>query len=285
AEADQDFFTDGFTDEMIAELGKLDPEHLGVIARTTTRLYKNARKDIGQIHRELGVDYVLEGSIRRAANRVRITAQLVQATDMTNLWAESYARDVSDVLTIQSEVAMKIAHSLTLALRRPEPPPPAASTSSTAYDLYLRGRAFRDQATEESTRKAIEYFQRSTTADPKYARAYASLADAYWLLGAPGWEVEQPMGLLQRAQANAERALAIDPQLAEAHAVLAMIHLSYRWDRGGSEQEIREAIRLNPSSAPAHQYYSTTLTTMGRFDEAIGEARRALGAGPRPAPR
>lgn len=284
AEADQEFFTDGFTDEMIAELGKLDPDHLGVIARTTTRLYKNARKDIGQIHRELGVDYVLEGSIRRAANRVRITAQLVQASDMTHLWAESYDRDVSDVLTIQSEVAMKIAHSLTLALHRPEARSTQASFSSTAYDLYLRGRVFREQATEESARKAIEYFQRSIAADPQYARAYAGLADAYWLLGAPGWEVDQPMGLLQRAQSNAEHALAIDPRLAEAHAVLAMIRLSYRWDRGGSEEEIREAIRLNPSSAVAHQYYSTTLTAMGRFDEAIAEARRALELDPLSAP-
>jgi TolB-like protein/DNA-binding winged helix-turn-helix (wHTH) protein/Tfp pilus assembly protein PilF len=284
AEPDQDFFTDGFTEEMIAELGKLDPEHLGVIARTTTRLYKNARKDIGQIHRELGVDYVLEGSIRRAANRVRITSQLVQASDMTHLWAESYERDVSDVLTIQTEVAMKIAHSLTLALRRPEPPTAKGATSSTAHDLYLRGRAFREQATEESTRKAIEYFQRSIDADPQYAGAYAGLADAYWLLGAPGWEVDQPMGLLQRAQSNAERALAIDPQLAEAHAVLAMVRLSYRWDRAGSEQEIREAIRLNPSSVLAHQYYSTMLTTMGKFDEAIAEARRALELDPLSAP-
>jgi len=284
AEADQDFFTDGFTDEMIAELGKLDPGHLGVIARTTTRLYKNARKDIGQIHQELGVDYVLEGSIRRAANRVRITAQLVQTRDMTHLWAESYDRDVSDVLTIQSEVAMKIAHSLTLALRGPDAQPARGTTSSTAYDLYLRGRAFREQATEESTHKAIEYFQRSIAADPQYARAYAGMADAYWLLGAPGWEVDQPMGLLQRAQASAERALAIDRQLAEAHAVLAMIRLSYRWDRAGSELEIQEALRLNPSSAIAHQYYSTTLTTMGKFDEAIAEARRALDLDPLSAP-
>jgi TolB-like protein/DNA-binding winged helix-turn-helix (wHTH) protein/Flp pilus assembly protein TadD len=284
AEPDQDFFTDGFTEEMIAELGKLDPEHLGVIARTTTRLYKNARKDIGQIHRELGVDYVLEGSIRRAANRIRITSQLVQASDMTHLWAESYDRDVSDVLTIQSEVAMKIAHSLTLALHRPDAEAAKGTTSSTAHDLYLRGRAFREQATEESTRKAIEYFQKSIDADPRYARAYAGLADAYWLLGAPGWEVDQPMGLLQRAQSNAERALAIDPQLAEAHAVLAMVRLSYRWDRVGSEQEIREAIRLNPSSALAHQYYSTMLTTMGKFEQAIAEARRALELDPLSAP-
>src|SRR5262245_16281086 len=283
-DADQDFLSDGFTEEMIAELGKLDPEHLGVIARTTTRLYKNVRKNIGQIRQELGVDYVLEGSIRRAVNRVRITAQLVQTSDMTHLWAESYDRDVSDVLAIQSEVAMKIAHSLTLALNRPETQSPRGTTSSTAYDLYLRGRAFRDQATEESARKAIEYFQRSIAADPQYARAYAGIADTYWLLGAPGWEVDQPMGLLQRAQSSAERALAIDPQLAEAHAVLAMIRLSYRWDPAASEREIREAIRLNPSSSLAHQYYSTTLTTMGRFDQAIAEARRALELDPLSAP-
>src|SRR5262249_32005558 len=173
----------------------------------------------------------------------------------------------------------------TLALRRPDGQTPArASTSSTAYDLYLRGRAFREQATEESAQKAIEYFQRSIAADPKYAPAYAGLADAYWLLGAPGWEVDRPIGLLERAQANAERALAIDPQLAEAHAVLAMLRLSYRWDRAGSEQEIREAIRLNPSSAVAHQYYSATLTTMGKFDDAIAEARRALELDPLSAP-
>ena len=281
---DQDFFSDGFTEEMIAELGKLDPDHLGVIARTTTRLYKNARKGIGQIRQELGVDYVLEGSIRRANNRMRITAQLIQTGDMTHLWAESYDRDVADVLAIQSEVAMKIAHSLTLALRRPAGTPAVAAISSSAYDLYLRGRFFRERATEESTRKAIDYFQRAIAADPQYAPAYAGIADAYWLLGAPGWEVEQPSVLLQKAQVSAERALAINPQLSEAHAVLAMIRLSYRWDRQGSEQEIREAIRLNPSHAQAHQYYSTTLTTMGRFDEAIAEARRALELDPLSAP-
>jgi serine/threonine-protein kinase len=188
------------------------------------------------------------------------------------------------VLTIQSEVAMKIAHSLTLALRRPDAQSTRGTTSSSAYELYLRGRAFREQATEESTRKAIEYFQRAIAADPQYARAHAGIADAYWLLGAPGWEVDQPMGLLERAQASAERALAIDPQLAETHAVLAMIHLSYRWDRAASEHEIQQALRLNPSSAIAHQYYSTTLTTMGRFDEAVTEARRALELDPLSAP-
>ena len=165
-DAEQEFFSDGFTEEMIAELGTLDPGHLGVIARTTTMLYKNARKDVGQIRKDLGVDYVLEGSIRRAGSRMRITAQLVQTTDMTHLWAESYDRDVSDVLAIQREVAMKIAHSLTLALQRPRAERGSTAASFPAYELCLRGKFFREQATEEGARKAIEYFQRAIAIDP-----------------------------------------------------------------------------------------------------------------------
>ena len=275
-DAEQEFFSDGFTEEMIAELGTLDPDHLGVIARTTTMLYKNARKDVGQIRRDLGVDYVLEGSIRRAGSRMRITAQLVQTTDMTHLWAESYDRDVSDVLAIQREVAMKIAHSLTLALRRPRSEGGPTAASFPAYELCLRGKFFREQATEEGARKAIEYFQRAIAIDPAYAPAHSGLADSYRLLGAPGWEVEQPADLLRKAKAGAERALQLDPESSEAHAVLSMVKLDYEWNLPGSEREVLEAIRLNPSSVQAHQYYSATLTTMGRMEEATREAHRAM---------
>jgi TolB-like protein/DNA-binding winged helix-turn-helix (wHTH) protein/Tfp pilus assembly protein PilF len=275
-DAEQEFFSDGFTEEMIAELGTLDPDHLGVIARTTTMLYKNARKDVGQIRRDLGVDYVLEGSIRRAGSRMRITAQLVQTIDMTHLWAESYDRDVSDVLVIQREVAMKIAHSLTLALRRPRAEGLQTAASFPAYELCLRGKFFREQATEGGARKAIEYFQRAIAIDPSYAPAHSGLADSYRLLGAPGWEVDQPADLLQKAKAGAERALQLDPESSEAHAVLSMVKLDYDWDLAGSEREVLEAIRLNPSSVQAHQYYSSTLTTMGRMEEATREAHRAM---------
>lgn len=275
-DADQEFLCDGFTEEMIAELGKLDPDHLGVIARTTTMLYKGARKNIGQIKQELGVEYVLEGSIRRAANRVRITAQLVQTSDMTHLWAESYDRDVSDVLAIQSEVAMKIARSLTLALKRPQAEGQLASSGFPAYELCLRGKFYRDQATEEGARKAIEYFQRAIALAPSYAPAQSGLADCYRLLGAPGWEVEQPADLLRKAKAGAERALSLDPDSSEAHAVLSMVKLDYDWDLKGAEREALEAIRLNPNSVQGHQYYSSVLTTMGRADQAIWEAHRAL---------
>jgi TolB-like protein/DNA-binding winged helix-turn-helix (wHTH) protein/tetratricopeptide (TPR) repeat protein len=274
---EQEFFSDGFTEEMIAELGALDPDHLGVIARTTTMLYKGARKDVGQIKRDLAVDYVLEGSIRRAGQRMRITAQLVQTTDMTHLWAESYDRDVADVLAVQSEVAMKIARSLTLALKRPRVDAgQMAASSFSAYEMCLRGKFYREQATEEGARKAIEYFQKAIATDPSYAPAHAGLADCYRLLGAPGWEVEQPADLLRKAKAGAEHALALDPQSSEAHGVLSMVKLDYDWDLAASEREALEAIRLNPSSVQAHQYYSSTLTTMGRPDDAIREAHRAM---------
>jgi len=275
-DAEQEFFSDGFTEEMIAELGTLDPGHLGVIARTTTMLYKNARKDVGQIRKDLGVDYVLEGSIRRAGSRMRITAQLIQTTDMTHLWAESYDRDVSDVLAIQREVAMKIAHSLTLALQRPRAERGSTAASFPAYEMCLRGKFFREQATEEGARKAIEYFLRAIAIDPSYAPAHSGLEDSYRLLGAPGWEVEQPADLLRKAKAGAERALQLDPESSEAHAVLSMVKLDYEWDLPGSEREVLEAIRLNPSSVQAHQYYSSTLTTMGRMEEATNEAHRAM---------
>jgi tetratricopeptide (TPR) repeat protein len=217
---------------------------------------------------------VLEGSIRRSGNRIRITAQLVQTGDMTHLWTDSYDRDVSDTIAIQSEVAMKIASALALALQRPHSAQ-TAGASFAAYELTLRGRSFREQATEESARRAIEYFQRAIALDSSYAPAYAGLADAYWLLGAPGWEVERPTVLLEKSKAAAERALAADMQSAEAHAVLAMVKLAYEWNAPAAEREIREAIRLNPNSAQAHQYYSTLLTTQGRFDEAIGQSQRA----------
>jgi len=207
---------------------------------------------------------------------MRITAQLVQTTDMTHLWAESYDRDVSDVLAIQREVAMKIAHSLTLALQRPPTDRRTTAASFPAYELCLRGKFFREQATEEGARKAIEYFQRAIAIDPSYAPAHSGLADSYRLLGAPGWEVEQPSDLLRKAKAGAERALQLDPESSEAHAVLSMVKLDYEWDRAGSEREVLEAIRLNPSSVQAHQYYSSTLTTMGRMEEATAEAHRAM---------
>ena len=274
---DQEFLSDGFTEELIAELGALQPERLGVIARTTSMRYKGTTKDVGQIRGDLGVDYVLEGSVRRAADRLRITAQLVETKTQTHLWAESYDRQASDVIGIQTDVAMAIAKSLGATLSgRGAITSRAAPSSFAAYEYTLRGRFFRDQATEASTRKAIEYFERAIAVDPTYAPAYAGLGDGYRLLGAPGWEVEEPAGLLKKAKAAAERALALDPTSADAHAVMAMVHFTYEWDLAASEYEVKEAIRLNASNSRAHQYYSAVLTTLHRFDAAIEEAHRAM---------
>lgn len=274
---DQEFLSDGFTEELIAELGALEPDRLGVIARTTSMRYKGTAKDVGQIRTELGVDYVLEGSVRRADDRLRITAQLVETKTQTHLWAESYDRHASDVIGIQTDVAMAIAKSLGATLSgRGAITSHAPPTSFAAYEHTLRGRFFRDQATEASTRKAIEHFERAIAADPTYAPAYAGLGDGYRLLGAPGWEVEEPAGLLKKAKAAAERALALDPMSADAHAVMAMVHFTYEWDLAAAEAEVKEAIRLNSSNSRAHQYYSAILTTLHRFDDAIAEAHRAM---------
>ena len=274
---DQEFLSDGFTEELIAELGALEPDRLGVIARTTSMRYKGTTKDVGQIRTELGVDYVLEGSVRRADDRLRITAQLIEAKTQTHLWAESYDRHASDVIGIQTDVAMAIAKSLGSTLSgRGAITTHAPPASFAAYEHTLRGRFFREQATEASARKAIEHFERAIATDPTYAPAYAGLGDSYRLLGAPGWEVEEPAGLLKKAKAAAERALALDPMSADAHAVMAMVHFTYEWDLAKSESEVKEAIRLNASSSRAHQYYSAVLTTLRRFDEAIAEARRAM---------
>jgi TolB-like protein/DNA-binding winged helix-turn-helix (wHTH) protein/Tfp pilus assembly protein PilF len=276
-DADQEFFSDGFTEEMIAELGVLDPDRLGVIARTTSMRYKGTQKDVSQIGAELNVDYVVEGSVRRAGDRVRITAQLIETRSQTRLWTESYDRKASDVIAIQTDVAMAIAQSLAPALTnrgaigpRPEP------VSFSAYELTLRGRFFREQATEASTRKAIEHFERAIAIDSAYAPAHAGLGDAYRLLGAPGWEAEAPGELLKKARASADRALALDPSSADAHAVMAMIRFTYDWDLAAAEREATEAIRLNPSLSKAHQYYSGILTGAHRFDEAIAEAHRGM---------
>lgn len=276
-DANQEYFSDGFTEEVISELGMIGPQKLAVIGRTTSMLYKGARKSIGEIGQELRADYLLEGSVRRVDSRLRITAQLVDTQSMANLWSQSFDREVGDVLSVQREVAQQIARSLAVTLtpasaKAASPSPPMFE----AYELYMRGRYFREQATAEGARKAIEYFERALALDPGYAAAHAAVADAYRLLGAPGWEVEPPRTLLARAKASAERALAIDPSSPQARAVLAMVRMNYDWDLLGAEREIKEALRLNPSFAQAHQYYSAILTCMNRMDEAVAAARRAV---------
>jgi TolB-like protein/DNA-binding winged helix-turn-helix (wHTH) protein/tetratricopeptide (TPR) repeat protein len=273
---DEDYFSDGLTEEMITELGQLtSDDRLGVIARTSAMHYKNTSRLVTEIGRELGVDYILEGSIRRAARRVRITAQLVRIRDQTNLWSETYDRDLADVFAIQNDVASRIAGSLALELLPPQRTSRVAAhtTDIVAHEEYLKGRFLWSKRTEDGLRGSLDHFQRAVAADPGYARGYVGLADSYNLLADYG--ALAPADALPRARGAALRALEIDPRLAEAHASLAWTTLVYDRDLASAEQGFRRAIALNPGYASAHQWYAFCLKAAGRHDEAMREVRRA----------
>jgi TolB-like protein/DNA-binding winged helix-turn-helix (wHTH) protein/Tfp pilus assembly protein PilF len=272
---ERDFFSDGLTEEMIAQLGRLQPDRLGVIARTSAMRYKGRSRDLAALARELGVDYVVEGTVRHAPGRVRITAQLVQASDRSQLWAEIYERDLEDVLAIQAEVARAVAREIQLALT-----PQAAArldspgaTDPEAYELYLRGRAFWNKRDTEGLTRAIGYFEQVLQRTPDFSLAWVGLADAYIVLGDQGYLA--PGEAMPKAQAAAGRALAIDPSRAEAQTSLAMVKAAYEWDWAGAEAGFRRAIELNPSDPTSHHWYAHLLRAVGRFAEAIAETRTA----------
>jgi len=274
----QEYFSDGMTEEMIAQLGDLDPRHLGVIARTSVMHYKGGKAPLDQIGRELRVQYALEGSVRRDADRVRITAQLIQLKDQSHLWARSYDRELSNTLALQSEIAQDIAREIQRSLGEdkffiPAEPSQHSPTSYAAYDFYLKGRYFWNKRTPESFLQAIGYFQHAIAEDPGYARAYAGLADCYVLL--PAFSEIPPGESMQKARAAARKALQLDDGLAEAHTSLALITENYDWDWQTAGKEYRRAIELNPNYATAHQWYAEYLTWLGRFDQAFRESDRA----------
>jgi TolB-like protein/DNA-binding winged helix-turn-helix (wHTH) protein/tetratricopeptide (TPR) repeat protein len=272
----QDFFSDGITDEMITQLGSLDPQRLGVIARTTAMQYRHSSKNVMDIGRELNVDYLLEGSVRRDAEHVRITAQLIDVHSQTQLWTEAYERDLKDVLMLQRDVGMRLAKSLAggvlspVLARQPEP----ATPQFAAYELVLKARSLRQQATEESAWQCVATFEEAVRIDPNYAPAHAGLADCYRLLGAPGWEAGPPRELFEQARRAAERAIALDPKLGEGYAARSMVRFNADWDLAGASQDLDHAMALNPNLARAYQYKSALLVTMGRFDDAVDAARR-----------
>ncbi len=277
-DAGQDYFSDGMTEEMIAQLGRLDPQHLGVIARTSVMHYKHSQANLEQIGRELGVQYVLEGSIRRDPDKVRITAQLIQMRDQTHLWSRQYDRELSSLLALQGEIAQEIADEIQLTLGTDKSATSVSQTSRSpqtfeAYDLYLKGQYFWNKRTPRDLRQAIEYFQQAIDKDPNYARAYAGLADSYALIG--GYAGVPQTEFVAKARAAALRALELDESLPEAHTALALIVQNYDWDLPTAEKEYRRAIELNPNYATAHHWYAEHLTWRGRFDEALRESERA----------
>jgi TolB-like protein/DNA-binding winged helix-turn-helix (wHTH) protein/Tfp pilus assembly protein PilF len=270
----QEYFVDGMTDELTTNLAKI--KSLRVISRTSAMKYKNVRTPLAEIARTLRVDAVVEGSIVRSGDKLRITAQLIDARTDRHLWAENYNRDLRDVVAVQDEVARRIAQEIRATVT---PEEKAQLTSQRqvnpeAYEAYLRGRYFWNKRTEEAVRKAIPYFEQSMSKDPNYPLAHDGLADCWLSLGWYGYVPAKEA--FPRARAAAMRALELDDSLAEAHTSLAFASMNYDWDWSTAEREFRKAIELNPNYANAHHWYGDYLSAVGRHEQAIAESRRAL---------
>jgi len=272
-EPSQDYFADGMTEALTADLAQIAA--LKVISGTSAMQYKGTKKPLRQIAQELGVDAVLEGSVARVGNRVRVTSELINASSDTHIWAKTFERDLQDVLALQAEVAREVARQVEVELtaaerarltqkRRIEP---------RAYEAYLLGRFFLDRGTEEDLKKALDQFTRALEIDKNYAAPYAGIASYYAVL--PFYSALSPAEVFPKARDAARRSVELDPNLAEAHASLAYIHAYYEWDWTTAEQEFRRALQLRPNHADVHFSYSRFLAAAGRRDEALAEIRRA----------
>jgi serine/threonine protein kinase/tetratricopeptide (TPR) repeat protein len=268
----QQYFADGMTEELTTELSQVSS--LRVVSRTSAMRYKGTQKSVPEIARELNVDAVVEGSVEREDDRVRITAQLVQGPSDTHLWAKGYERDFRDSLRLQDEVAQAIVDEIQLKLTPQEQARFARNDviDPEAHEDYLRGLFHLNLRNGPDERQAIELFQAAIKKDPSYAAAYASLADAYRALIFNSNVA--PSDVIPQSVAAAKRALEIDPQLAEAHVCLAGNLVDYNWDWAGAEREFQIALRLNPNSSLAHSSYAHFLRQVGRLEDSIREGRR-----------
>ena len=274
----QDYFSDGLTEEMIAQLGRLDPKELGVIARTSVMHYQHSSEKVDQIGSELDVQYVLEGSVRRDSQKVRINAELIEVDGQRQLWAQQYDRELTNLLVVQAEIAREISDSIQQTLGSPQHSEPIRTPTLTpqayqAYDLCLKGLYFWNKRTGQGLQQAIVYFQQAIAIDPNYAPAFAGLSNTYALM--PGYMLAPAAEYMPKAREAAVRALQTDDELPEAHVALALILENYDWDWNSAEKEYRRAIELNPNYATAHHWYAEFLTWQGRFDEALRESESA----------
>jgi serine/threonine-protein kinase len=270
---EQEYFADGMTDELIAQLAQVSS--LKVISRTSVMQYKTARKPVPEIARELDVDAVVEGTVRRSEDRVRITAQLIEAATDRHLWAKVYERDLEDVLALHSEVAQAIAREIRITVT-PDEEARLARTRTVdpkAYEAYRKGRFFWDKRSPDGFRQAIEYFNEAIEIDPDFARAYVGLADVYNLLGIFALLPEREA--FSKSKRAARQALEIDDTLADAHVALGNVKWS-EWDWSGSEEAQQRAIELNPGDARVHESYGRRLVAIGRSEKGIAELKRAL---------
>jgi TolB-like protein/DNA-binding winged helix-turn-helix (wHTH) protein len=271
SDASQDYFADGMTDELISDLGQINA--LRVISRTSVMTYKHVRKPLPQIARELQVDAVVEGTVLRSGNKVRVTAQLIEASSDKHLWSQSYEGELRDALALQNKVAKAIADQIQINLN---PREQAALknvkvVNPQAYESYLKGRYFWNKRTADGLKAALTYFNQAIDQDPNYAPAYSGLADTYALLADWEYGVMTPKEALPKAKAAAMKALELDDTLGEAHNSLAFCLDVYDWNFGSAGKEYRKAIELNPGYATAHQWYASHLIVLGRNGEAIAE--------------
>ncbi len=269
----QEYFADGMTDALITDLAQI--RSLRVISRTSVMQYKRAQKSLPEIARELNVDAVLEGSVVRSGDQVRIDAQLIRAANDQHLWAKSYQRRLQDVVMMQNEIARAVVQEVQLQLTPQEETRLKASrpVNPDAYEDYLRGHYYLQKWTSEGTAKALEYFQKATKEDPNYGPAYAGLAEAEWARPFPGRV--SPREAAPLAAQAATKALELDESLAEAHDALASIEYRFQWDWAGAEREYSRALELNPNYADGHWQYAIFLRTANRYQDAIAEAKRA----------
>ena len=279
-DASQDYFADGMTDELISDLGQISA--LRVISRTSVMAYKHARKPLPQIAHELNVDAVVEGTVLRSGDQVRITAQLIDASADKHLWSQSYEGEMKDTLALQSKVARAIADQIRINLN---PQEQAALKKVTvvapeAYESYLKGRYFWNKRTADGLKVALAYFNQAVDEDPKYAPAYSGLADTYALLGDWQYGVMTPKEAFPKAKAAAIKALELDSTLSEAHNSLAFCFDAFDWDLDSSGKEFRRSIELNPGYATAHHWYAWHLSLLGRYDEALVQMRIAQNLDP-----
>ncbi len=274
ADPENEYFSDGMTDELITALSKV--EGLQVASRTSVFALKSLREDVRTLGNRLNVATVLDGTVRKAGNRIRITVQLSRVSDGRLLWSERYDREMSDVFAIQDEIAGTIVRTLrtTLLGDLGDPTPVRYTANVKAYSLYLKGRFCWNRRTQEGIREGIQYFEQAIAEDPEYALAYSGLADSYALdldyKGAPVFEG------MERAKVEARKAIALDESLAEAHTSLGWVTFIYDWDWAGAEQQFRRAVELNPRYSTARQWYSWFLAAMGRFEESLEHGRIAV---------
>jgi TolB-like protein/Tfp pilus assembly protein PilF len=278
-DASQEYFADGMTEALIADLAKIGVPR--VISRTSVMQYKGAHKAIPEIAKELGVTGIVEGSVVRSGDRVRVTAQLIFAPKDKHVWADSYDRSLRDILSIENEVSQSIADAIRLKLSAEQKAHLAATRPVVpeAHEAYLKGRFLWNQRTEPDLKKAIGFFQEAIAKDPNYAPAYAGLADTYFYLGY-AWGHMRPTDAMPLARRAAQKAIELDPDSAEGHASLGAVELTYDWNFREAEQELKRSIAINPNYEWSHHVYSALLMAARRPDESVAEARKAVEVDP-----